>query len=308
MNKFLLFLALVIGLILVQPRAYPKDPGDSVTLSSDNVIIFNQEVDGSSVGAAIQKATELDEKLTHKGILGKFGKEDHTTPIYLFLNTPGGSIQSGLELTEALKGLGRPIHTITAFAASMGFQIVQNMNDRLILKSGVLMSHHAVGQFQGEFGGSVRTQSENRTQLWLDRVRELDEQTVARTNGKQTYKSYTEQYDHEMWDTGSKSVAQGYADRIVTVKCDKSLSGTTAHTADFLGMVINYELSNCPLNSAPMNVGIGKSPETPSPLITLLGPNIPMAPGPTPEYVKRVAEEFKADFHQKMITPLPLVN
>lgn len=304
MNKFLFGVMLVTGLILVQPSAYTKDSSDSIKLTSDNLIIFNQEVDGSSVGAAIQKAYELDEKLTHKS---KFGKEDHTTPLYLFLNTPGGSIQSGLELTEALKGLGRPVHTITAFAASMGFQIVQNMNDRLILKNGVLMSHHAVGQFQGEFGGSVRTQIENRSQLWLDRVRELDEQTVSRTGGKQTYKSYTEEYDHEMWDTGTKSVKEGYADRIVTVKCDKTLSGTTAHTADFLGMTINYELSNCPLNSAPMNVGMGKSPETPSPLVTLLGPNAAQ-PAPTAEYVKRVTSEFMSDFHQKMITPLPLVN
>lgn len=309
MNKILLFTALVIGLALIgRPSAYPKDAGDSIKLTSDNLIVFNQEVDGSSVGAAIAKATELDEKLTHKGILGKLGKEDHTTPLYLYLNTPGGSIQSGLELTEALKGLGRPVHTITAFAASMGFQLVQNLNDRLILKTGVLMSHHAVGQSQGEFGGSVRTQMQNRQQLWDDRVRELDEQTVSRTKGKQTYKSYTEQYDHEMWDTGSKSVAQGYADRIITVKCDKTLSGTTSHSIDFLGMTINYELSNCPLNSAPMNVGIGKSPETPSPLVTLLGPNVPTAPAPTAEYVKRVSDEFRAYFHQKAITPLPLVD
>jgi ATP-dependent protease ClpP protease subunit len=48
-------------------------------------------------------------------------------PIYLFLNTPGGSIQTGLEIIESLKGLDRPVSTVTLFAASMGFQIAQNL-------------------------------------------------------------------------------------------------------------------------------------------------------------------------------------
>ncbi|CAM6004799.1 unnamed protein product, partial [Sphagnum balticum] len=94
----------------------------------------------------------------------------------------GGGIQSGLEMTEALNGLGCPVDTVTLFAASMGWQIAQSLGERLILKNGVMMSHHATGEAQGEFGGSIRTQMENRQQLWIDRVRELDEQTVRRTN------------------------------------------------------------------------------------------------------------------------------
>jgi ATP-dependent Clp protease protease subunit len=223
---------------------------ETIVLSKDNLIVLNGEVNGENSGAVIAKAKELDAKLS--GVLSKGNK-----PIYLFLYTPGGSVQYGLEMIEALKGLGRPVNTITLFAASMGFQLAQSLDERLILHSGVLMSHHARGESEGEFGGLAPTQMDNRMQIWIDRIRELDEQTVKRTNGKQTYESYTKQYDHEMWLTGTKSVAQGYADKIVTIKCDKSLSGVTTHSLQIFGMTISYDLDNCPINTSPSNVHVG---------------------------------------------------
>ena len=234
---------------------------DSVVLTNNNVIILGSEVNDQSVSEVITKAKELDKSLSgmKETLRGK-------KPIYLFLNTPGGNIQAGLEMIEMLNGLGRPVHTVTLFAASMGFQIVQNLGDRLILKNGVLMSHHAAGQFSGYFGGQSPSQLDSRTKIWLDRIREMDEQTVKRTNGKQTYESYTKEYDHELWLTGTDSVKQGYADKIVTVKCDSSLTGVTTKHISFMGADIAYDLDNCPLNTAPMNVRIsmpeGKSAPT----------------------------------------------
>lgn len=229
---------------------------DSVTLNASNLIVLNGEVNGENVSAAISKAKELC-NASKGGIAKKVGLGGKETRLKLWLYTPGGSIQYGLELNEAMNGLGCPVDTVTLFAASMGWQIAQSLGERLILRNGVMMSHHATGQEQGEFGGSVRTQMENRQQLWLDRVRELDEQTVKRTNGKQTYETYTKEYDHEMWLTGSKSVAEGYSDRVVTVNCDTTLNGVDTHTASFMGIPIQYDLDKCPINTSPMNVRVG---------------------------------------------------
>jgi ATP-dependent Clp protease protease subunit len=250
MTKFkLISLVLVfLAIVLIPNQSVSKDNGpESVVLTSKNLLVLNGEVNGDSVGAVMAKAKELD--AANAGFLHK--KE----PFYLFLNTPGGEIQSGLELIEAMNGLGRPVHTVTIFAASMGFQIAQNLSDRLILKNGTLMSHHAAGEFSGQFGGQ-KASMDSRYEFWLDRVRELDEQTVKRTNGKQTYDSYTKRYDHEVWLTGTKSVAEGYADRIVLVKCDSSLAGATTHHLAFFGMDISYDIDNCPLNGSPMNIKI----------------------------------------------------
>lgn len=283
LNKIVVGLLVILAVVLVPTVSVSKEKGsnDTIVLTKDNTMVLNSQVDGESVGAVIMKAKSLD-----SGLSGRLGLNKE--PLYLFLNTPGGSIQDGLELIEALNGLGRPINTITLFAASMGFQLAQNLGDRLILKNGVLMSHHARGQIEGDFGG-VSTQMDSRYKLWLDRIRELDEQTVKRTNGKKTYDTYIKEYDHEIWLTGTKSVQEGYADRIVSVRCDKSLSGTTAHEASFFGMTINYELDNCPLNTAPLNVKVGA------------------LSGASQEYINHVKEQFLADFQMKASTPLPMV-
>lgn len=245
-------LLILIPISSLSSSKYPEQK-EVVVLTSSNTIVLNSEVNGDSVSRVISDAKKLDNAYSLKA------KFNGKRPLYLFLNTPGGSIQAGLELIEALSGLDHKVNTITLFAASMGFQIAQNLGDRLILKNGVLMSHHAAGQFEGSFGGVSPSQVDARYQLWLDRVRELDEQTVKRTNGKQTYESYVKAYDHEMWLTGSKSVEGGYADEIATVKCDSSLNGTTQHEASFLGIPITYELDNCPINTSPLNVKVNSS-------------------------------------------------
>src|SRR5579859_4879597 len=103
---------------------------DTIVLSKENTLVLNSEVNGESVGKIIADAKQLDKGLNTLKSKIKGEKK----PLYLFLNTPGGSIQSGLEMIEALNGLGRPTHTVTLFAASMGFQIAQNLGDRYVLR------------------------------------------------------------------------------------------------------------------------------------------------------------------------------
>ena len=229
---------LIVGLVVVAAlMAYPlissgkSSNSDKIVLTADNTINLNGEITNESVAATIQALQKLD------------SKSKSNKPIYLFLYTPGGSIQAGLELIEATKGLNRPVNTITMFAASMGFQTVQALGDRLILKNGVLMSHRAAGGFQGSFGGQYPSQLDSRYSFWLQRLKELDEQTVARTKGKQTLQSYQKQYADESWITGTQSVEQGYADAIVAVRCDKSLNGMDSKSTSFMGFTINYDKS-----------------------------------------------------------------
>lgn len=248
--KLLLGLTIMAAMAFLPKLSISKEESPSIVLSKSNLLVVNGVIDGASAGEFIKNLRELDTNLSSakEKLLGK-------KPIYVFLYSPGGSIQDGLLMIEAVKGLGRPVHTITLFSASMAFQLAQNMNDRLILENGILMSHHARGEMAGEFGG-LSGQLDNRYKLWLDRIKELDEQTVKRTNGKQTYESYTKSYDHELWMLGPQAVKDGYADKVVSVKCDKTLEGVTTHTLFFMGMSLSYDLDNCPLNVTPQNIRI----------------------------------------------------
>ena len=283
-NKFLLGLSALLAVALIPLVSLSKENStDTVVLSAGDTLVLNSEVNGESVGAIIVKAKELDAKLA-----GPMGL-NHKAPLYLYLNTPGGSIESGLQLIEALKGLGRPVHTVTYFAASMGFQIAQNLDSRYILKSGTLMSHRAAGSFEGSFGGTSPSQLDQRVHYFTQVTREMDEQTVSRTNGKQTLESYQKSYSSELWMTGAESIKGGYADQIIKVKCGKDLLGTTQHQTEFLGMPVTYELDNCPINTAPLNVKVGGTA------------------GASQEYLNRVKTQFVAGYTMKLATPLPLV-
>lgn len=249
--KFTLSLMLAAFLVAVPAQAAAIK---KIILTSENTLSLNDAVSGASVADVITKAKELDSDSYYGAVTGK-----NREPIYFFLRTPGGSIQAGLEMFEALNGLNRPVNTITSFAASMGFQTVQNLGKRYIVQSGVLMSHRASGGFEGQFGGQKPSPMDSQKNFWEQRLQEMDEKTVERSKGKQTLASYQAQYAPDMWLTGSQAVAQGYADEIVQVQCDSSLAGTTTKSVSFMGLInINFELDNCPLNSTPMNIRISR--------------------------------------------------
>jgi ATP-dependent protease ClpP protease subunit len=232
-------LFLILTMLLTATLGMAKE----ITLTKDNTLVLDEAFKGSSVSKLITDAKKMDASL-------KSGY-----PIYLFLNTPGGSIQAGLELMEGLKGINRPIHTVTLFAASMGWQLVQHLGDRYILKYGVLMSHKARGSISGEFGGGF-SQMDARYGLWLKRITIMDQQTVSRTGGKKTLKQYRSEYDNELWLNGEEAVKNGYADEVVSIKCGTDLSGTDEKVINYFGMRFQLGMSQCPIVTYPVSVGV----------------------------------------------------
>lgn len=208
-----------------------------VTLTKDNMLVINDYFYGQSVSNLSQKARELDSKLPAKD------------PLYLVINSGGGSIEAGIELIENLNRLNRPVHTITIFSASMGFQTVQGVNGlRLIQGEGTLMSHKARGGFFGEFPGQL----DSRYRHYLTRVTNLDKKVVARTKGKHTMKSYANLIENEYWCDARECIGQGLADNVVNASCDNSLNGTHTKLYDrfiYMGHVIEIvdTYADCPI-------------------------------------------------------------
>lgn len=209
---------------------------ETITLNKDNTITLDQYYNYTTVSNLTQSAKKLDSKLTSKD------------PIYLVLDSGGGSIAAGLEGIENLNNLNRPVHTVTVFAASMGFHTVQGLKNRYILKNGTLMTHKAFGGFSGEFPGQL----DSRYEYYLRKLLRMDKEVVARTNGVHTLDSYKALYENEYWCDGVDCVKQGFADKVVNVKCDDSLSGTKEILYNrfiYQGYPVEIYIlkSNCPL-------------------------------------------------------------
>lgn len=240
MKKIMLGILLSLGV-----TAFAKNTSLPVlTLTEKSVIIMNQEFDDDTITAVAKKAKEMDSALPSG------------EPITLVIDSPGGSIDAGLQLIEILNSLNRPVNTLTLFSASMGFHTVQGLGQRYITEDATLMTHKARGGFSGEFPGQL----DSRYSYYLKRINRMNEKVVARTNGKHTLKSYNALHENEFWCDGADCLKEGLVDKVVTAKCDKTLSGerTDVQKFFFMGMPIVLELiyDKCPLLRTPLDVKI----------------------------------------------------
>ena len=215
-----------------------------IVLTSDNTLVLNDAIFEDTASKLATKAKEMDAKLPSGD------------PIILVLNSPGGSIEDGLQMLQVLKNLNRPINTLSIFSASMAFHTVQGLGARYVQPTGVLMSHKAKGMFYGEFPGQL----DSRYGFYLQRVRHMDEEVVRRTNGKHTYQTYSALIENEYWCEGQDCVNQGFADSVANARCDASLNGTRSDVIKlfFMGARIQISLiyANCPLITGVLDYDI----------------------------------------------------
>lgn len=228
MMKVLMFFVFLMNL------AFAKD----IVLSKENTAVLRGPVNSSSVAEVMIQLSELN----------KSGSDNE--PIYLVLNTPGGSVMDGLNLIEYMNSLRRPVHSISIFAASMGFHILQNSEKRYVTKYGTIMSHRARGGFNGDIPHQVKSRFKHITDL----LEKMDEQVISRTNGKFNKNSYSELIRDEYWAVGSNAVKDGFADDVAKVKCDASLNGTSEKNLMTFFGPLTVSFANCPLITEPLAV------------------------------------------------------
>jgi ATP-dependent protease ClpP protease subunit len=230
-------LALILGLTLHQ-EALSKS--NTITLTDRNTVSLNMPIDGSS-------AKEVQQALLDKSQL-----LSRSEPIYLVLNSPGGSIDDGEKIIETAQGIPQLVHTITLFSASMSFIISQYLDKRYILESGQMMSHRAYAEgLSGQVPGNLVT----RTLGLLSSLEQVDEH-VAKRAGLDT-KAYQELIRDELWMRGSKAIDLKFADEVTRIRCAKSLNGPgEAKSLRVMMFDVKVVWHKCPLISEPLSVEI----------------------------------------------------
>lgn len=203
-----------------------------IKLTTYNVCTLNEIVDDESMAS-------VKDCLVKQVI--KRGKKRY--PLYLYLNSPGGSIYSGLRFIEFAKTIPN-LHTITEFSASMAAAIAQGIpGKRYITNNGIFMFHRARGGVQGQFEDG---ELEKRLKLWKKIVRDMEQMQADRIGI--SLAKYKKLRKDEWWLYGKENLEQNTADYKVGVKCSlKLMSKKIKKRVATLFGTMEYEESACPI-------------------------------------------------------------
>lgn len=202
---------------------------DIITIDQSNSVTMDQVFDDESVNKVMRELQTLSDKNSPK------------SPLYLVINSPGGSVDAGMKLIAFARALPQKVKTITIFAASMGFQTVQGLDERLITVGGTLMSHPASFGVQG----STPYQVVSRLKWILQMIEALDQHDADRM--QITLQEYEDLVHDEYWVTDKKAVKDHAADRSVGIRCGKYASPTKFITVATMFGNVEVEIASCPI-------------------------------------------------------------
>lgn len=149
--------------------------------------------------------------------------EDPERDIYLYINSPGGSITAGMAIYDTMQFVPNDIVTVgIGMAASMGQLLLTagTRGKRYITPNARVLLHQPHGGFGGT-ASDIQTQA----QLILDMKKRLAEITAAAT-GK-TVEQVNADGDRDRWFTAQEALDYGFVDHIRESALDVSGGGGT---------------------------------------------------------------------------------
>lgn len=139
-------------------------------------------------------------------------RQDSTTPITLYINSPGGEVQSGLALYDVMQAVSCPIRTVClGMAASMGALLFIAGDEREILPHSRVMIHDPlIGAGAGGSALSVKARADD-----LMRIRDITAGVIARHSGMSIERVF-ELTASDTYFEAEEAVEAGLADRVIT--------------------------------------------------------------------------------------------
>lgn len=139
--------------------------------------------------------------------------QDPTKDIYLYVNTPGGSVSAGLAIVDTMNFIKADVQTIVmGTAASMGTIIASSgaKGKRFMLPNAEYMIHQPMG---GTGGGTQQTDMAIAAEHLL-KTRNKLEKILADNSGK-TVKQIHKDAERDYWMSAEETLAYGFIDQIM---------------------------------------------------------------------------------------------
>nr|WP_229723100.1 ATP-dependent Clp protease proteolytic subunit [Rothia aerolata] len=138
--------------------------------------------------------------------------EDPEADIYLYINSPGGSVTAGMAIYDTMQLIPNDVVTVvTGMAASMGqFLLTAGAKGKRFATPNARILMHQPSGGLGGTASDIRIQAE----LILDMKKRLSQITADRTG--QTLETILKDNDRDNWFTAEEGLEYGFFDHIAT--------------------------------------------------------------------------------------------
>ena len=189
---------------VIKPRIRKSSVVKTYSVDPSRTLLLTEQV-GENMDKMAQDVTRL--------------ASESNSPIYILIDSPGGSVFHGATLVSAIEASKAPVYTVCLrICASMAFVIHQFGHKRLMVKRSALMSHDA-------FGGARGDVSRMKSMVgFIDRFIQKDSALIAKRAGM-TFDAYYNEIMRDMWLDADDAIDRGFADEIVVVEGMDTLDG-----------------------------------------------------------------------------------
>lgn len=166
----------------------------------ERIIFLSEEVDDAIANAIVAYMLYLD-------------SEDQSKPIYLYINSPGGSVTAGMAIYDTIQHIKSDVVTIcVGMAASMGAFLLAagTKGKRLALPHARIMIHQPLG---GSRGQATDIEIEAKEIL---RIRHLLNQILAQRSG-QPLEKIEKDTDRDYFMSAEEARDYGLIDQVIEV-------------------------------------------------------------------------------------------
>src|SRR3954465_5547418 len=175
-------------------------PGSEVyqRLLKERIVFLGTQVDDSSANLICAQLLLL-------------AAEDPDRDIALYINSPGGSVYSGMAIYDTMQYIPCDVSTVCmGLAASMGQFLLcaGTPGKRYALPHSRILMHQPSAQFQGQ-AADIAIQAEQ-----IIYMKRMMAERIAQHTG-QTVERIEEDSDRDRWFTAEEAKAYGFVDRVI---------------------------------------------------------------------------------------------
>ena len=168
-------------------------------LFRERIIFLAEEVDDGIANAIVAYMLYLD-------------SEDSSKPIYLYINSPGGSVTAGMAIYDTMQHIKSEVVTIcVGLAASMGAFLLSagTKGKRMALPHSRIMIHQPLGGVGRRQATDIQIEATE-----ILRVRKLLNEILAERTGK-SIEQIEKDTDRDYFMSAQEAVEYGLIDRVV---------------------------------------------------------------------------------------------